>query len=68
MGKKFLIAKLARLITFVLAGIVGAKSAEMENTSAEVAGYLVSAVMAIVSFYLSTRNDKMLLETEPPKK
>jgi hypothetical protein len=68
MGKAFLIAKLARVIMWILAGVIGAESAKAETVSNEVAGYIISACIALVTFGFSYLNDRMLLKTEPPKK
>ncbi len=67
MGKKYLVAKLARLIAWAVAGIVGAEASQAETVGMEVAQYIVAIGIALVSFYMSYRHDQKLLQTELPK-
>ena len=67
LGKTFLIAKLARVIVWMLAGVGFAGAGQLESVSLEIATYIVSAVAALITLYLSWQKDKRLLATTPPK-
>ena len=65
MGKTYIIAKLARVIMWVMSGIVGASASQSEAVATEVAGYAVAGAMALVSWYLSVKHDKKLKASPP---
>lgn len=68
MGKNYLIKKLARVIVFMLTAVFGVEATQVDSIALEVAGLLVTAGIAVITFLISMNKDKALLETEPPKK
>jgi hypothetical protein len=65
LGKKYLVAKLARLLAVALAGVFGTTAAQSEDISKAIAEGIVAGVLGIVAWYLSVKHDQKLRATDP---
>lgn len=67
MGLPYILFKLGRIIAFILAGAFGMSSLQAETCGTMIAELVVAIVLTTVTWYLSWRKDKKLLNAEPPK-